>query len=96
MEINSSLIKRSTDQIACDMGGEVVILDLKSGNYYGLDAVGARVWTLIEAPTSLADIRRVIMDEYEVDAQTCERDILAFINQMQAVGIVEVCSGSAV
>lgn len=78
------------------MGGEVVILDLKSGNYYGLDAVGARVWTLIEAPTSLADIRRVIMDEYEVDAQTCERDILAFINQMQAVGIVEVCSGSAV
>ena len=96
MEINSSVIKRSTDQIACDMGGEVVILDLKSGNYYGLDAVGARVWTLIEAPTSLADIRRIIMDEYEVDAQTCERDILAFINQMQAVGIVEVCSGSAV
>lgn len=78
------------------MGGEVVILDLKSGNYYGLDAVGARVWTLIEAPTSLADIRRIIMDEYEVDAETCERDILAFVNQMQAVGIVEVCSGSAV
>lgn len=96
MEINSSVIKRSADQIACDMGGEVVILDLKSGNYYGLDAVGARVWTLIEAPTSLADIRRIIMDEYEVDAETCDRDILAFINQMQAVGIVEVCSGSAV
>jgi hypothetical protein len=96
LEINSSLIKRSTDQIACDMGGEVVILDLKSGNYYGLDAVGARVWELIEAPTALADIRRIIMDEYEVDAETCERDILAFVNQMQAVGIVEVCSGSAV
>jgi hypothetical protein len=96
LEINSSFIKRSSDQIACDMGGEVVILDLKSGNYYGLDAVGTRVWELIEAPTALADIRRIIMDEYEVDAETCERDIVAFVNQMQAVGIVEVCSGSAV
>jgi Coenzyme PQQ synthesis protein D (PqqD) len=96
MDMNSSLMRRATDQIACDMGGEVVILDLKSGNYYGLDAVGARVWTLIEEPRSLADIRRTIMDEYEVDADTCERDIIAFIDQMQAVGIVEICRGSTV
>ena len=96
MNIQTSLIRRSANQIACDMGGEVVILDLKSGNYYGLDAVGARVWTLIEEPASLADIRRTIMDEYDVDAQTCDRDILAFVEQLRTAGIVEICSGSAV
>lgn len=94
MEINTAFVKRSANQIACDMGGEVVILDLKSGNYYGLDAVGARVWTLIEEPTCLAEIRQVIMSEYDVDADTCERDILAFVSQMQTAGIVEICSGS--
>lgn len=96
IDVNSSFVKRSANQIACDMGGEVVILDLKSGNYYGLDTVGARVWTLIEEPTCLAEVRQVIMSEYDVDAETCDRDIVAFVNQMQAAGIVEICSGSVV
>jgi hypothetical protein len=72
------------------MGGEMVVLDLKSGCYYGLDAVGARVWALIEQPASLSVIRDAIMAEYEVDAERCERDIQAFLDKMQAVGLVEV------
>lgn len=96
MDINSSFVKRSPNQIACDMGGEVVILDLKSGKYFGLDSVGARIWTLIEEFTPLAEVQRTIMAEYEVDAETCARDILAFVDQMQTAGIVEVCRGSVV
>lgn len=94
MDMNSSLVQRSTNQIACDMGGEVVILDLKSGTYYGLDVLGARVWSLIEQPASLVAIRDTIMSEYEVDAATCERDILTFLNQMQAAGLIEISNGS--
>jgi hypothetical protein len=90
LEMNSSLFRRSTDQIACDMGGEVVILHLKSGMYYGLDPLGAKVWTLIEQPAPLSAIRDLIMSEYDVDAETCDRDILAFLDQMKAVGLVEI------
>jgi hypothetical protein len=78
------------------MGGEVVILDLKSGTYYGLDVLGARVWSLIEQPTSLSAIRDAIMAEYDIDAETCERDILAFLESMQGVGLVEITNGLAV
>jgi hypothetical protein len=94
--MHTSLIQRSTNQIACDMNGEVVILDLKSGTYYGLDTLGARVWSLIEAPLSLTSIRDAIMADYEVDAETCERDVLAFLDQMRAAGLVEIRNGSAV
>jgi hypothetical protein len=38
----------------------------------------------------------VIMADYDVDAPTCERDIRAFLDQMQAVGLVEVTNGSPV
>lgn len=96
MAMNSLLIRRTTDQIACDMGGEVVILDLKSGMYYGLDVVGAKVWTLIEQPTLLCAIREAIMSEYDVDAETCERDILAFVSQMQTAGLVEISNAATV
>ena len=76
------------------MGGEIVILDLKSGTYFGLDAVGALVWSLIEQPAPLVAIRDAIMSEYDIDAEACERDILAFLNQMQAAGLVEISNGS--
>jgi Coenzyme PQQ synthesis protein D (PqqD) len=94
VDMNSSLVRRSTNHIACDMDGEVVILDLQSGTYYGLDVVGASVWTLIEQPVCLGAIREAIMSEYDVDAETCDRDILAFLDKMQAVGLVEVSNGA--
>ena len=76
------------------MGEEIVVLDLKSGCYYGLDALGARVWSLIEQPASLSTIRDAIMAEYEVDAERCEHDIQAFLDKMQAAGLVEVSNES--
>ena len=94
LDLNSSLVRRAPDQIACDMGGEVVILDLKSGTYYGLDVVAARIWTLIEQPLSIVAIRQAIMAEYDVDALTCERDVITFLTQMRDAGLVEIASDS--
>jgi hypothetical protein len=76
------------------MGDETVILDLTSGTYYGLDVLGARVWSLIEQPLSLGSIRDAILADYDVDAATCERDVLAFLDQMLSVGLVEIRNGS--
>jgi len=84
------MVRRTTDQVACDMGGEMVVLDLKSGFYYGLDAVGALVWSLIEQPASIAAVRDAVMAEYDVAADVCERDIRVFIDRMVAAGLVEI------
>ena len=94
LELNAALVRRAPDQIACDMGGEVVILDLKSGTYYGLDVVAARIWALIEQPLSIVAIRQAITAEYDVDAATCERDVMTFLNQMRDAGLVEITSDS--
>ena len=71
----------------------MVILDLKSGMYYGLDLLGARVWSLIEQPATVAAIRDTIMADYDVDAETCERDILAFLRHMETAGLVQISNG---
>jgi len=87
---SSVVVQRSPNQIACDMGGEVVILDLKSGTYYGLDLLGAQIWSLIKDPVSVIAIRDAIMAEFDVDAVTCERDVAAFLEHMEIAGLVEV------
>jgi hypothetical protein len=77
-------------QVSSDLGGEVVILSLEDGIYYGLDEVGARVWSLIQTPTAVASIRDAILEEYDVDAPQCEHDLLALLDDLAARGLVEV------
>ena len=43
-----SVVVVTKDQVSADLSGEAAILNLKSGIYYGLDNVGARIWTLVQ------------------------------------------------
>jgi hypothetical protein len=78
------------DQVSSDLGGEVAILDLKAGVYYGLDAVGARIWSLIQEPRTVNEIRDILLEEYEVEPERCEHDLLALLRRLADEGLVEV------
>jgi hypothetical protein len=94
METNTlqgtSRIVASKDQVSCDLAGEAAILNLQSGIYFGLNPVGARIWNLIEEPTTLDVLRTTIMKEYEVEEAKCEADIRSLITQLLEHGLVEI------
>lgn len=83
-----SVVAVTKDQMASDVGGETVILGLTAGRYYGLDAVGARVWQLIQSPTAVSDVCRTIVAEYDVEPARCETDVLALLQKMADAGLV--------
>jgi hypothetical protein len=87
-----SVVVVSKDQMASDVAGETVILGLTAGRYYGLDAVGARVWQLIQTPAAVSDVRNTIVAEYDVEPQRCEADVLALLQKMADAGLIEVRS----
>ena len=90
-----SVVVVSKDQMASDVAGETVILGLTAGRYYGVDAVGARVWQLIQTPTAFADVQRTIVSEYDVEPARCEADLLALLQKMADAGLVEVRDAGA-
>lgn len=85
-----SIVVVSKDQMASDIAGETVILGLTAGHYYGLDAVGARAWRLMQTPTKVSELVRTIVAEYEVDPARCEADLLKLLQQMLDARLVEV------
>jgi hypothetical protein len=87
---SGSGVVASGDQVSSDLGGEVAILDLKAGTYYGLDEVGNRVWTLIQEPNSVKEVRDVLLSEYEVEPERCERDLISLLQRLADEGLVEV------
>ncbi len=78
------------NQVSSDLGGEVAILDLKVGMYYGLDEVGARIWELIQEPQRVGDIRNTLVAEYEVEPDRCERDVMILLQRLADEELIEV------
>ncbi|MFN3990814.1 MAG: PqqD family protein [Erythrobacter sp.] len=67
---------RISDQaIANAVADETVILHLGSGTYFGLDAIGARLWDAIVAGTPVSDVVEAVLATYDVDRATVERDM---------------------
>lgn len=91
-----STIVAAEQHISADLSGEVVILNLDAGVYFGLDAVGARVWNLIQEPRTFNDIREILLDEYEVEPGRCEQELSALLRELAAAGLVEVEDETAV
>jgi hypothetical protein len=85
-----STVVAAKDQVSSDLGGEVAILDLKAGVYYGLDAVGARIWSLIQEPRTVNEILNILLEEYEVEPERCERDLLVLLQRLAEEGLIEV------
>lgn len=87
-----SVVSASPEQVSCPLGEESAILNLKNSVYYGLDAVGARVWSLLQQPRSIGELRDTLLDEYEVEAERCEVDLLSLLEKMRDEGLIEVRS----
>ncbi len=90
-----STVVVARELVSCDLADEAAILNLKNGVYYGLDAVGARVWDLIQEPRRLGDVRDAIVAEYEVEADRLEADLLQLLRKMMAEWLVELRDDTA-
>ena len=94
VSVGSSVVAAKS-QVSSDLGGEVAILDLQGGTYFGLDDVGARVWSLIQEPKNVEEIRNTLVSEYEVNQDRCERDLIALLQRLADEGLIEVRNGTS-
>ncbi|MGI8501484.1 MAG: PqqD family peptide modification chaperone [Hassallia sp.] len=92
----SSIVEANQEQISSDLGGEAVILNLKTGVYHGLNEVGALIWTLIQEPKPVRDIKQILLQEYEVEPQQCDRDLKALLEDLLAAGLINVKNNTTV
>ncbi|MGH7469802.1 MAG: PqqD family protein [Longimicrobiales bacterium] len=86
----NSTVVATTHQVSCTVHGEAVILQMKDGVYYSLDAVGARVWSRLQQPASVNELCQLIVSEYEVDLERCEQDLLSLLQDLEQASLIEV------
>ena len=85
----SSTVAALPDQLSTTLGQDAVILNMTTGMYYGLDPVGARIWALVQQPRTVAEIRDILLEEFEVGAAQLELDLMALLADLEKRALIE-------
>jgi len=80
----------SDEVLIQDVGGEAVLLDLASEQYFGLDPVGTRIWTLLGEDDRLQAVSDRLCAEYDADPARITSDLLALVEKLAAAGLVKL------
>ena len=76
--------------VARQLGDDCIILDMATGTYFGLDAVGSRVWQLLTETGSIEQIGERLAREYDVTPQEAAADLARLVDELAANGLLSV------
>ena len=75
---------------AQEVDGEMVLLDMNSENYFGLDEVGTSIWQAMQERESLQEVLGTLLEAYDVEEEVLEKDLLHFIDRLEESGLITV------
>ncbi|HLO76071.1 MAG TPA: PqqD family peptide modification chaperone [Magnetospirillum sp.] len=78
------------DLLSTELDGETVMMDVESGQYYTLNAVGSRIWQELAAPTSVDVLCIRLEEEYDATPDVLREGVLRFLNQMLEKRLIRV------
>jgi hypothetical protein len=77
------------------LGDEGVLVNLRTEQYLGVNAVGARMWELLSTSASIQTALDQLVQEYEVEPARLRADLIEFIDSLLAQHLIDVSNGGA-
>ncbi|HZF95997.1 MAG TPA: PqqD family protein [Allosphingosinicella sp.] len=84
------IVRRAGGLIEAEVDGELIGLEVEQGLCYGFNGTATRIWTLIEEPRRFSELQARLLEEYDVDSETCARELQALLDELKADGLVAV------
>ena len=89
-----AVVSQGEDQVFTIVDGEAVLMSVQNGKYYKLDDIGTRVWALIETPTSLAALCDRLVQEYNVERDVCQAEVMSMLERMMQQNLIRLAPGA--
>ena len=85
-----NLVVQNNEPIASRVDDEVVLMSIRAGTLFGLGTVGSEIWDLLQTPRRVGDICSALVRDFDVDAATCEREVLDFLESLVARELIRI------
>jgi hypothetical protein len=88
--VDSTIISRSPSVLTAEVDGEIVMMSIQQGQYFGLDDIGSDIWKRIEPPCSFAALINGLTADYEADRATIHADVHSLLLRMVEQDVVRL------
>lgn len=85
-----TVLVRSEQCLASGIDDELVMIDVESGHYFSLDAIGHDIWNRLEQPVRVGDLCVALEHAYSAPLEVITADVLRLLNSMAGEGLVKV------
>lgn len=85
-----SLIKRNEELFCSEMDEELVMMNLESNNYFGLNKIGRDIWERLEKPKTIEVLCQELTQKYDVSTKQCQKDVSTFLEKLQETNLIEI------
>jgi hypothetical protein len=79
-----------SDVLVQELQGESVLLNLKSGRYFGLDEIGTRMWQVLTTAGSVESAHKTLVNEYDVEPERLRRDLEQLVEKLAGHGLLDI------
>ena len=82
------MYRRATELMEAELGDELVALDAERGECFGFNDIATVIWRNLERPKSFAQLRDVLLAEYDVAPGQCEAELRELLDDLLAKGLL--------
>jgi hypothetical protein len=86
----TSRVVRLEGVMSSPVDNDIVILNMARNNYVNLDAIGRRIWELIEKPVGVDELCGKLEKEFAASKEQIAADVLPFLAELEKDGLVRV------
>jgi hypothetical protein len=65
------------------LGQELVLMDSKTGDYLGVNAVGTHIWNLLAESKSISELVMDLISHFEVSEAQCQSEVQEFLSDLE-------------
>jgi hypothetical protein len=95
VEIRNRSFDKDGNVVTREIAGETIIVPIRSNvgdlnSIFTLNEMGTAIWRRIAGQTRVTDLVEAICAEYDVEPEEAEHDTIAFLEELEQVGLIHV------
>lgn len=88
-------VRRADGLFAAAVSDELLMMSVELGRYFNLNAVGARIWELLETPRTVDGLVAALTAEYDVAPDTVRQEVERFLDALCERGLLASADAAA-
>lgn len=89
LQLDTVISRNETQFLTNPVGDEIIILNMETGDYLGLNFVGSAIWEHMQTPQRISQIIEKLVTEFDVDLEKCTQETMTYLEKIKELGLLQ-------